>query len=148
MKVILLQDVRSIGQKHEVKNVSDGYAMNFLLPRKLAEAATDDKVFKLENLRIEKQKAEAAEEEKRMEAIGALRGAHIAIPARATEKGGLFKAIGAKEIARALKENHHADIPESAVALPAPIKTVGEHRVLLKAGNMSAEIILSIEALK
>ena len=110
MKVIFLKDVRGIGHTGDIKNVADGYAANFLFPKQLAEPATEAKVKQLESqkealLAARKQEAEALSAK-----IKSLMGAQITIAAKATEKGGLFKAIGAKDIAKALLEQHTAEI--------------------------------------
>src|SRR5579863_6832043 len=98
MKVILLKDVRNVGRKDEVKTVADGFAANFLLPQNLAIAATSDKVAALEKTK-ETQAAELLKQEAELdERIRALSGQKIEITARATEKGGLFKALSASDI--------------------------------------------------
>lgn len=144
MKVILLKDVRSVGQHGEVKNVADGYAINFLFPQKLAEPATDDKVQELES----KKKAHEAEVEKEAavltEKVVSLRGKKVVIKARATEKGGLFKAVAAKDIVKAIKAEHEIDIPEEAIEVPEHIKTTGEHPVILASKTQKVEFIVAI----
>ncbi|MBC7836548.1 50S ribosomal protein L9, partial [Acetobacteraceae bacterium] len=106
MKVILLKDVRRVGQHGEVKDVADGYAFNFLFPQKLAEPATEEKI---KNLETQKQAHEAEiqkGEEELTAKIMSLRGKRVALQSRATEKGGLFKSIVAKDIIKAIKAEH------------------------------------------
>lgn len=144
MKVILLKDVRGVGQHHEVKNVKDGYAINFLFPQKLAEPATEEKVKALESSK----KAHEAELEKAEEALTEkilkLKGKRVALQSKTTEKGGLFKAIAAKDVARAIKAEHDVDIPEEAIGFPEHIKTAGEHTVLLSSKTQKVELLVAV----
>ena len=146
MKVIFLKDVRGIGHTGDIKNVADGYAANFLFPKQLAEPATEAKVKQLESqkealLAARKQEAEALSAK-----IKSLMGAQITIAAKATEKGGLFKAIGAKDIAKALLEQHTAEIAEEYIQLAAPIKTVGDQTITISDGSAKSDILLSVKA--
>jgi large subunit ribosomal protein L9 len=144
MKVILLKDVRSVGQHGEVKNVADGYARNFLFPQKLAEPATEDKVKQIASQK-EAHEAELAREEEALAGkILELKGKRVALSSRATEKGGLFKAIAAKDVARAIKAEHDIDIPEEAISFGEHIKTVGDHAVLLSSKSQKVELTVSI----
>lgn len=146
MQVIFLKDVRGVGRAHEVKNVADGYAVNFLFKQKLAEPATPEKVAAL----LAKQKAHEAELEKQeaelTQRVNAARGKRVTIAARATEKGGLFKTITGKEIAHQLVVEHKIAIPETAVTLPEHIKTVGEHTVFVHSKTVKAEVVVDITA--
>ncbi len=140
MKVILLKDVRGVGMHGEIKNVADGYATNGLFPKKLAEAATAEKIAEVEAKRAAHE-AEAAKEAEQLDnKVSALRGKTVTISNRATEKGGLFKAVHEKDVAKAILEEHALAIPEDAISFPEPIKTVGEHVVILKSKNQKAEL--------
>ncbi len=146
MQVILLKDVRGIGHVHEIKNVADGYAVNFLFKNKLAEPATPEKIAAIEA----KKKAHEAElskqEDELTKKVLSLRGKHIKIAARATEKGGLFKQIVGKDVAHQIVVEHKVAVPETAVSMPEHIKTVGEHTVVLHSKTQKAELILEIVA--
>lgn len=146
MQVILLKDVRGVGHAHEVKNVADGYAVNFLFKNKLAEPATPEKVAAIEA----KRKAHEAELEKAeqelVQKVNSLRGKRITLSSRATEKGGLFKQIAAKDVAHQIVVEHKVAIPESAVTLPGHIKTVGEHTAVVHSKTNKAEIVVEIKA--
>lgn len=143
MRVILLKDVRGIGQKLEVKQVADGYARNFLFPQGLAEAATEQKVEELETRKKEHEADRERGEAELSGKIAALRGKVVKLAVRATQKGGLFKAVTAPDIVRALKEQHTIEIPESAIHLPQPIKTLGEH--VLEARHKTAKAEFGVE---
>src|SRR4051812_34032263 len=101
MKVILLKDVRGVGQHGEIKNVADGYAINKLFPTKLAEPATDEKIKQIEAQKVQADAARAKEEAELDTKVQALRGKKVTLAARATEKGGLFKNVHEKDIAKA-----------------------------------------------
>ncbi len=141
MKVILLHDVPNIGRKYEIKNVSDGYARNFLFPRKLARIAT------MQNIQdIEKQK-KRHEQEKEIQKdileknIAALDGLEISITEKANEKGHLFAGIRKEEISKILKEQKHLDIPSGIIELEKPIKEIGEYKIKVK----NKEIVLDVQ---
>lgn len=145
MKVILLKDVRRIGSAHEIKDVSEGYAYNYLLPQKLAEIATPEKIAAQEALKAEHD-AKIKEEETQLDTkIDSLRGKEIRIQAKATEKGGLFKSIAQKDIARAIREQHSLEIPESAIDAADHFKTTGAHTVQLQSKNKTSDMTLQIE---
>jgi len=139
MKVILLKDVRGVGMHGEIKNVADGYAINGLFPKKLAEAATAEKIADVEAKRVAHEAEMQKEAEQLDNKVAALRGKTITISSRATEKGGLFKAVHEKDVAKAILGEHALAIPEDAISFPEPVKTVGEHVVLLKSKNQKAE---------
>ena len=144
MKVILLKDVRAIGQHGEVKNVADGYAINFLFPQKLAEPATEEKIKQIAAGR-EAHEAELAKQEQELAGkILQLKGKRVVLSARATEKGGLFKAVAAKDILAAIQAEHDVTLPEAAVHIPEHIKTVGDHTALLSSKNQKVELMVSI----
>ena len=140
MKVILLKDVAKVGQHGTIKAVADGYAMNFLIARGLAEQATPEKVRAFEA----QTKAESDEKAKRegevKTLIQSLEGRRVEMKARATEKGGLFKAITAADIARLL----NAGIPTDAIMLEKPIKATGEYAMKISQAGVEANIALVI----
>ena len=144
MKVILLKDVRAIGQHGEIKNVTDGYAFNFLFPQKLAEPATDQKIQEIQA----KKKQHEAELHKEEEILGnkilALRGKRVVVSSRATEKGGLFKSVAAADVARAIRAEHSLEIPEASISFPEHIKTVGDHKALLSSKTQKIELVVSV----
>lgn len=145
MQVILLKDVRGLGQSGTVVNVADGYAHNFLLPHKYAVAATDDKVKELEAKKAQLEATKAKEEEQLSTNIKSLEGKQVKIAARATEKGGLFKSLGPADVAKAIRSEHSLEIPEVAIDT-APIKTVGEHAVKLHSKTAKAQLTVVIAA--
>ena len=134
MKVILQQDVKGQGKKGQLIEASEGYARNYLLPRKLAIAATADAI----NTMNLKEKARRAEEARQKEAAMAaaerLKALLVKIPAKAGAGGRLFGAVTTKEISDALKAQHNVDIPKQKLVLEEPIKAFGSYQVKAKLG--------------
>ena len=134
MKVILLSDVPKVGKKGEIKEVSDGYARNFLLPRKLAIEATTDAINTL-NLKEKARKAEEARQKAEAEAIsGKLKDCPVKLTAKAGNGGKLFGAVTGKEISAALKEQYGMEIDSKKLVLAEPIKSFGGYEVKAKLG--------------
>lgn len=146
MKVIFLKDVRRVGQHGEIKNVADGYAANFLFPQKLAEPATEAKIAQFEKQKQEHAAELAKAEEQQDKKVSSLRGKKVTITARATEKGGLFKAITAKDVSKAILGEHSLEIGEDMLHLSDPIKTVGEYKVVIQSKNQKADMTVVITA--
>ena len=140
MRIILLQDVENLGKKYEVKEVADGYARNFLIPKGLAKPATKENLKWLETQKeIEVKKAE--EELKKVEAVATnIDGQEIIIPVKIGEEGQLFESITSQKIYEKLKELGF-EIKKSQIDLPEPIKELGEYPVKIKfEHNLEAEI--------
>ncbi len=114
-----------------VKEVADGYAINALFPKKLAEPATEEKIKQIQ-ANIAAREAEVTQKEEQLTAkVVSLRGKKVSIAARATEKGGLFKTVAAGDIVKAIRAEHSLEIPEESIHIATPIKTLGEHTVQL-----------------
>ena len=134
MKVIFNQDVRGQGRKGELKEVSIGYARNYLIPRGLASEATPDAInaFKLK----EKAKAAPAAREKAEAEANAkkLEGVQVIIRAKAGSNGKLFGAVTSEAISKALKEQFDIDIEKNKIVQADPIKAYGSYSVKVKLG--------------
>lgn len=146
MKVILLKDVRGVGVHGEVKNVADGYAINKLFPQKMAEPATEDKIKKVEAERAAHAAELAKLDEQLNNKVVSLKGKKVTIESKATEKGGLFKSVGPKEIAKAILAEHSVEIPEDSIVLSDPIKTVGEHVVKIESKSQKVDLGVEVKA--
>ena len=134
MKVILQQDVRGQGKKGQMVEVAEGYARNFLLPRKLAVPATADAVNTM-NLKEKARRAEEARMKAEAEEIAEkLKNSPVQITARSGGNGKLFGAITTREIADALKEQHGLDVSSKKLVLAEPIKSFGNYEVKAKLG--------------
>ena len=131
MKVLLLKDVPDVGQKNDIKDVNDGFARNFLLARKLAIAATDEKIREMEHMKQGKEQKQRSDRKKYQDIADRLAGIEVVIPTKVGEKGKTFGSIGSHDIAHALMSQGHA-IEEGWIALEDPIKTTGAIKVPLK----------------
>lgn len=141
MKVILQQDVKGQGKKGQMIDVSDGYARNFLFPRKLAVQATADSI---NAMRVaEKAKAAALERDKaNAKALGEkLDGMAVTIAAKAGANGRLFGAVTSKEISDALKAQHGVEIEKNKIVQAEPIKSYGKFDVKCRLGFEISGII-------
>ena len=135
MKVILQQDVRGQGKKGQMVEVSDGYARNFLLPKKLAVTATPESINTMKQQEKAK-KAQMAAEKAEAEAVSKkLEGLMVKISAKAGEGGRLFGAVTAKEISEALAAQHGLNIPKTKLVLEDPIKSCGSYSLKCKLGH-------------
>ena len=134
MKVILMQDVRGQGKKGEMINVSDGYARNFLFPRKLAQEATADNVNTMRmNDKAKREKEQRAREE--AAALSAkLREMTLSVFAKGGGAGRLFGSVTSQEISDALKEHEGVELDKRKIVIDEAIKTVGLYTVKVKLG--------------
>ena len=146
MKVILLQDVKGKGKKGQMIEVSDGYARNFMLPKKLAQEATADAINtmrmndKATQERIAREKAEA------METSRKLRAMTLTVTAKGGGAGRLFGSVTNQEIADALKGQSGISLDKRKIVIADPIKNVGTYTVTCKLGyEISAPLTVRIE---
>ena len=146
MKVILLQDVKGKGKKGQMIEVSDGYARNFMLPRKIAIEATADAVNtmrmndKATQERVAREKAEAMDTAKK------LRELTVVVKAKGGGAGRLFGSITNQEIAEALKASAGIALDKRKIVISDPIKTVGTYTVTCKLGyEITAPLTVKIE---
>ncbi len=131
MKIILLEDIKDLGKKYEIKSVSDGYARNYLLKNNLAKIATKAEAIKAkkhEEIRLKKEE----EERKKIEKMAKeLEGFALEMTLKVGEKGELFESVTAQKIAEKMNEKGF-EIDKKQIELKSPIKTLGEHLVKLK----------------
>lgn len=138
MRIILLKDIPKIGRKNDIKNVSDGYAMNFLFPNKLAEQATQKKIENIETLKSQHKEEEEIHQDLLLKNMRSLDGARVEIKCKANEKGHLFRGIHIEEIAEELKKQDHIDLKPEYIKLKHPIKEAGEFDITAKVGDAKA----------
>jgi large subunit ribosomal protein L9 len=145
MKVILKQDVKSIGKKGEVINTSDGYARNFLFPRGLAVEATEGNVKNVETQKANEVKKKAEELQKAKELAKKISDYTVKIEVKTGENGKLFGSITSKDIAEEIKKQYKLDIDKKKIVLDDAIKTAGVYTVEIKIyPEVSAKIKVSI----
>lgn len=132
MKVVLLQDVKGLGKKDSIVEVNDGYARNYLIPRKLAAPLTEG----LEKHIREKKEAEQKKKERELlvakDLANKLEKSQVIIKAKAGENGKLFGSITNKEIAEEIKKQLGIDIDKKKIELEDPIKQVGSYEVSIR----------------
>ena len=131
MKVILLQDVKKIGKKGEVINTSDGYARNYLFPRKLAQEATDANLHILNNKKENERKQKLAEIEAAQKVANELKGKEIKITTKLGEYGKLFGAITSKDIASEIKKQIKVEVDKKKIVMDT-IKVSGTYEIEVK----------------
>ena len=135
MKIILQQDVKGQGKKGELIDVSDGYARNFLLPRKLAIQATPENIVVMKQQDKARQKKLETEKAAAVEIASKLEGVQVMIPARAGGAGGkLFGSVTSREISEALLAQHGIEIEKNRIIQEEPIKSFGPYDLKCKLG--------------
>lgn len=134
MKVILQQDVKGQGKKGQLVNVSDGYARNFLLPKKLAVIATAENLNTMKQQEKAKKAQEAAEKAEAEATAKKLEGIMVKVAAKAGEGGRLFGAVTAKEVSEALAAQHGLNIAKTKIVMDEPIKACGGYQLKCKLG--------------
>ena len=133
MKVILLQDVRGKGKKGEMIEAAEGYARNYLMPRKLAIPATPDAINTMNLKDAARRREEAANRAAAVATADKLRGKTVKVTAKGGSAGKLFGAVTGKEIAEAIAEQIGAEVAKQQIVAD-PIKTFGTHTVRAKLG--------------
>lgn len=132
MQIVLLEDVKSLGKKGEIVKANDGYARNFILPKKLGVEATPANLAKLKQQRAHEAKVAAQQLAEAQALADQLAQKTLVIKAKVGEGGRLFGAIASKEIALEAKKQLQLDVDKKKIVLPDPIKTLGTHEVNIK----------------
>lgn len=146
MKVILLDNIKGVGKKDEIINASDGYARNFLFPKKLAVEANAENISKLNNRKEAASYKKDVEKQNAEELAQKLKGIMLKIRVKAGENGKIFGGVTAKEISDNLKTQYKFEIDKKKIDLKEPIKTLGEFNVAIKLfegviANLRVEVI-------
>ena len=146
MKVILLDNIKGVGKKDEVINASDGYARNFLFPKKLAVEANSENMSKLKAKQDANQYKKSQEKEEAQKQAEKLKGILLKIAVKSGENGRIFGSITSKEIADSLKEQYKIEVDKKKIDLKEPIKTLGSFNVSIKLyegviGNLKIQLI-------
>lgn len=147
MKVILLQDIKNVGRKEQVIEANDGYARNYLFPKKLAIEASKDNMLKLQakkTAEANKKKAEIEENKKTAKKIEKI---ELKITAKAGENGKIFGGITSKEIAEELKKQYKFVIDKKKVVLKETIKNLGRFTAEIKFGDgINAKLTINVQS--
>ena len=145
MKVILTQDVKSLGKKGELVNASDGYARNFLFPRKLAVEANAQAMNELKNRESAEKYRLETELKNAKEVAAKINGKTVKLTAKAGQGGRLFGSVTAKEIAQEIKKQYGFDIDKRKIHLDTDIKAFGGYHIEVKLYNgITAKLAVSV----
>lgn len=132
MQVILQQDVKKLGQKDDVVNVAEGYARNYLIPRGLAMEASKGKMKELEIQAASARERKKKIEQQARELGDQLENLKLVMPAKVGDAGKLFGAIGNKDIADVLKDQHSLTVDRRKIVVKSPIKALGQYQIDVK----------------
>lgn len=145
MKVVLIQDVKSIGKKGELVNVSDGYARNFLLPRKLAKEANAQAMNELKNAEAAREYKLKTETEQARKSADALNGKTVKIYAKAGQAGKIFGSVTSRELAEEIKRQFGVEVEKRKIALESDIKAFGSYNFDVKLfGGVTATMTVAV----
>ena len=146
MKVILLQDIKGTGKKDQVIEASDGYARNYLIPRKLAKEATAEALNSIEKAKSADKHREAVKRAEAEAKARDLKGKVIQLSVRGGDNGKLYGAITNDQIAAALKEQHGIEVDKRKLELDEPIKTADQATVTLKLmAGISTRMLVNVK---
>jgi large subunit ribosomal protein L9 len=129
MKVILTQEVEKLGDAHEIVDVADGYARNYLLPRSLAVVATRSALANIDNMRRVGERRNLRLRGAAQATAGQLEGKTVVIPARLGAKGRLYGSVGNADIAEQLEKDHGIAIDRKQITVEEPIRSIGIYSV-------------------
>lgn len=146
MKVILNADVAKLGKKYEVKNVSDGYALNTLIPKGLVEVATPASLRSLESKKAAVEATQKRMEEVIVKNLKAIHGKVFEITQKVNEKGHLFAAIHLDQVSALIKAETKVELPAAYLSAEKSIKEAGDHEITIKVGKETATFTLKVIA--
>ena len=146
MKVILLDNIKGVGKKDEIINAADGYARNYLFPKKLAVEANSENLSKLNNKKEAASYKKDVEKKNAEELAQRLKGIMLKVKVKSGENGKIFGGVTAKEISENLRVQYDLDIDKKKIELKDTIKTIGEFTVPIKLfegvmGSLKVDVI-------
>lgn len=146
MKVILLTDVKDIGKKDDICNVSDGYARNFLFPRKWAIEANDNAIRVIERKRAAERQREAEARAAAEVVAGKLKNKVVTLKAKCGDKGRLYGSVTAQEVADAIKNEYGEEFDKRKVEIKEAVRALGDYEVIVHVyPNINAKMILRVK---
>ena len=146
MNIILLKDIAKVGKKYEIKDISDGYAVNLLIPRGFAIVATADSMKRIEMEKMKTEGERKVHEELLLKNLSELNGVTITIKGKANEKGHLFAGLHKEAIAEEVLKQTRLQIDPSFIQVEHPIKELGSHTIEVNGAGKSVKFTLEIEA--
>jgi large subunit ribosomal protein L9 len=145
MKVIMIHSIGGVGRQNEIKEVADGYALNFLIPNGHAVHATAERVKALQS-KLATDKRFAEEKEKKViQGIERLRGGSVRILARANDVGGLYRELTPDMVVTAIVNTYGVRVPAQAIVIREPIKKVGQHTISIVQGGHTTDVRVVVE---
>ncbi len=147
MKVILLQDIKNVGKREQMIEANDGYARNYLFPKKLAIEATKDNLAKLQAKKTSEANKKKAEIEANKKIAKRLEKIELTIKAKVGENNKIFGGITSKEISKTLKKEYEIEIDKKKITIKETIKNLGRYTADIKFGDgVNAELTINITA--
>jgi|ERR1035437_7153052 large subunit ribosomal protein L9 len=146
MKIIFLKDVPGVGKKYETKNIADGYALNMLIPKGVAIAATSSAVKRIELEKAKMDGERKVHEELMLKNLKEIEGITITMTEKANEKGHLFAGIHKAEIIPAIAAQTRLQIAPEFILLDKPVKETGEHKIEVQIKDKRVKFTLSVKA--
>ncbi len=146
MKIILLKDVAKVGRRYETKDISDGYAINLLIPKGLAMAATPNALKQIEGEKAKYEGEKKLHQELLLKNLKDLEGVTITMYEKANEKGHLFAGVHKQEIIPEIQKQTRLQVDAEHIILDKPIKEIGDHDIEIKVGEKKVTFTLKIEA--
>ena len=146
MKVILLKDIPKLGKKYDIKNVSDGHAQNFLIPKGFVILATKEAEKKISEKKSYEISEKNIQTELLLKNLESIKGLTIEIFSKANDKGHLFAGIGKETLLSEISKQTHFNIDPEMLHLEKPLKEVGDHKVFIEALGKKVELKVIIKS--
>ena len=147
MKVILLKDIPKVGRKFDAKDVSDGYALNLLIPRGLAQVATPNGLKNIETLKAKDVAERQIQGELLLKNLDTIKDLKLTLKEKANEQGHLFAGVTKEMLVSEILKSARLNIDPESIKLLKPIKEIGEHKVTVEAMGREVEFVVNIEAI-
>lgn len=146
MKIILLKDIQKVGKKYDIKNVADGYALNLLIPKGLAQVATPQAEKNIEAMKAKDMVEKKIQGELLLKNLEVIKTLVLHLKEKANDKGHLFAGITKERIVEEIIKSARLNIDSETIQLEKPIKEVGEHKVVVEVLGKKAEFKVIVEA--
>ncbi|HEY4505535.1 MAG TPA: 50S ribosomal protein L9 [Candidatus Paceibacterota bacterium] len=145
MKIILLKDVAKVGRKYDIKEVAEGYALNLLIPRGVAQVATPQAIRNVESLKAQDAMEKKVQGELLVKSLDTIKTLVLNIKEKVNEKGHLFAGITKERLIEEVMRKARINLNSESIKLDKPIKEVGEHKVTVEAMGKKAEFSVVVE---
>jgi len=146
MKIILLKDIAKVGRKYDIKNVADGYALNLLIPKGLAQTATPQAEKNIETMKARDLAEQKIQGELLLKNLVILKDLRIVIKEKTNDKGHLFAGITKERLAEEILKIARLNIDSESIQLERPIKEIGEHKVSIEVLGKKVDFLVLVES--